>query len=381
MNSKIFIALLVLLSFLLLLGFYSGEKKVELSNVPVPNIVSADIDTIEISNFNNNLVLNKVNNIWNVASGLNYKANITKINSLLLKLLSPQSIQHIPYSETGITKLGLKDLSDTSFDINLLKGSESLSKIRLGKIKVKSEQSPSAGNPQENSSQYAMLSGVKKVMLLKSAILANVDPKSWIAKDLINILAKDVFSSESFSNKGSSKDLLFSITRPSVEEKKLNLEIPKGHKVINTLVNQSFSSLENVTIEDVKPLDTNVKFDRKTNFLLSNGLVYSAFTSDKFLKITVDFKPEVYKEALALYSSASKSDANTSKESEIKDTSKVNEKKEDLASPVIESSSLEVAKKLNDKFAKWQYQLPNYAHSKLRKNKKDFFEKENKEKK
>ena len=105
MNSKLFLILFVVLLTLLTLGFYSKESKVELSNVPVPNIGSSDVDMIEIVNSKSKVVLKLIDKTWKVANDFEYKANISKINSLLLKLLSPQSLQHIPYSEQGLKKL------------------------------------------------------------------------------------------------------------------------------------------------------------------------------------------------------------------------------------------------------------------------------------
>ena len=158
--------------------------------------------------------------------------------------------------------------------------------------------------------------------------------------------------------------------------------------MIKALVNQAFNSLENMTIEDVMPLELsdkesskkpNTKFDKKIIFSLFNGLVYSVSTSDKYAKISVDFDEEVFAKAKEL--SSIDNDSNKEYKSDVKDTENSSEKKSvkkevNLNKSALESSNLETAKRINQAHAKWQYKLPDYAHSKLRKDKKDFFENE-----
>ena len=378
MNSKNFLILFGLAVIVMCFTIFGSDNTAPSSKnefSPISDLDGTKVKEIQISNSNSDVALKNVDGKWLVANRSNYKADSSKVNGLLLKLLSTQNVQILPSSVEGLKQLGLEEGGEkneiTTKVIFIGDTGEVLSGILLGNMRP----STSSAGP----GQYVRQFKSDTVMLLKSPIIAASKPENWILTELVNVLSHSLYKVETYSN----STLLFEIKRKSFLNKKpemfLDAATPAGKVLRDAIVSQVSAGLENLGITDVSQSSSTemaeLKFDRESRFYLTNGLVYSVSTAESkdnppaaFAKLSVSLDSKLIEELKALEAKQVISSA-SSVSSGIASSSSSSSS----AEPLKFADEAEVVR-LNQSFKDWIYKLPEYSSSKFRKNLDEFFE-------
>ena len=332
------------------------------------------------------LRVNKGN--WSVPARGGYRADGSKVRSLLLKLFDLTVSQKLPATDASFDKLGVSDeaVKRGQSRITFFNAADrELGGVRIGEAR-KTKPGSDAKSAASGGQYVRSLSG-KEVYLVALPLQFSVTPSYWLDQNVINVLPAHLRSVEMFTSAdGSSKQeyVLKRVgeavpgTTPTFEL--VNATVPAGKSVQDVAVSQVRSGLENVRLQDVFPKDSpevkDLQFDATAVYRLESGLIYtveSAERKDKeprfFARISAQFDPAVGAEVEAFNKSVEEELAKKAAETKPSDSKPVESKTDAAEKPAPQKkplSSEKEAEQQRAQFAGWVFELPPYQSVKLR---------------
>ncbi len=370
---------------LLLLGVYflsAGSEDSSQGMEPERIFSSVDVNRIakiRIEQSGKDIELALHEGVWSIPSRAQYQANPSKVRSLLLKILDLSSSQRIPGTEKGFKKLGLTEeaLESGRARVRLYDESgEELEGIYLGDVrKVQGEPGSAVTAGPNTSGQYVRRTSGGDIFLVALPVMVSAELSNWLNAELLNVLRSKLVEVEQFRKVGDSFAQEFALSVEGQADATLAGSIEEGKKPHEAMIASIASGLENVSIIDVTPKESenvaDLDFDRRTNFSADNAAVYEVWTAEKdgkyFAKIEVRFDQELFE---LLKNDAAVAAAEKKRQAEAEAASKddTSEKKEGAEEPVAEVQriSAEELDALNSRFGKWIYTLAEFQAQKFR---------------
>ncbi|MCB0344044.1 MAG: DUF4340 domain-containing protein [Bdellovibrionales bacterium] len=306
------------------------------------HVNSDKIQEIVLTRGEESLTIAKQGGIWTLPAKDGYPADPGKVRSLLLSLFELKSSQKITDQEDHYARLGVTDESVKEGKAKIeLRGPDAstLAGFYVGDMR----KSRTPGEMPGMSGQYVREIRSSDVYLIGDRVPVIVLISNWLLRNLSNILPKGIEKVTQFELEGSELKPVFSLQRTEHKEGEeapmFALDSAEGEKPQTVAATQVQTGLENMRIVDVlKDGDATkeFKFDRKTQYVLNNGLVYSVTTAELgekfFAKLSVEFDPTV----------------------------------KPLEGDKVTASSQEDAEKLNQQYVDWVFELPKYLGQKFR---------------
>ncbi len=320
---------------------------------------------------------------WSVPARGGYRADSSKVRSLLLKLFDLSVSQKLPAGDNAFDGLGLSDEAIkrgqsriTFFD----KSDQVLGGVRIGEPR-KSKSSGSA------SGQYIRTLDGKDVYLAALPLALTVTPNYWLDQNVVNVLPAHLRSIELYSSSDGASRLEYILKRvgegkpgttPSFELQ--NASIPEGKSLQESSVGLARAGLENVRLHDVFSKDSaevkELRFDVTTIYRLENGLVYTVESAEKdnrfFARFAVQFDPAVGAEVEKFNKGVEEELAKLANEAKPSDGKSADAKPAEPAAAekkVPEKKPLSSEKEAEAQRAQlgnWIFELPPYQGKKLR---------------
>jgi len=370
-KNKLFILFTLALVLASLVFFNSKDYTDSSDQISILSKVNGeDISNVSIQRGDKVQSLAVVDESWVLLSKNNYPANVSKIRAMFLKLLDLKSSQILKPSKAGLKKLGLDDEGVKSvFAKVVFKNSEG---SKLGGLYLGKQRLTKPGKPADG--QYVREIDSDVVYLISSPVSLVVEDDEWLESNVLNVLSKNIYKVEQYSE----NDLIFSLKRKgaiafySNKSLSLDLNVPLGKQVNDSVVSQVSSGLENLRFADVFLRENKNEFvlNKKTKFFLTSGLVYTVSSAESkddsvAAHFDVHFDQALVDEikALEVEQKLEKSLALLSKEEAkiVKEFSS------------LEFSSEEEAKSLSTKYSKWIYEFAGFQGKKFRKDKEELF--------
>lgn len=306
------------------------------------DVNSEKVEEILLTRGEESLSISKKDGIWTLPAKDGYPADPGKVRSLLLSLFELKSSQRITDSPEHYARLGVTDEAvkegKAKIELRAADGSD-LAGLYVGDMRKKR----SAGEMPGMSGQYIRELDSADVFLIGDRVPVIVLVSNWLLRNLANILPKGIERVTQFSLVDEEFKPSFTLIRKQTEKAQdgavFALDSEEGSVPDTVAAKQVQSGLENMRIVDVmKEGDATAKlrFDRKTEYLLSNGLVYSITSAESgeqfFAKLAVEF------------------------DDSIKPREGEN----------VTLSSADEAQKLNQQYSGWVFELPKYLGQKFR---------------
>ena len=342
---------------------------------------------------------------WTIPSRGNFPADTTKIRALLLKIFDLSVSQKIPLSagaekEAQLAKLGVVDAS-------IEKGQSKVSFLEAGGKPVASLRVGAAIQGKKSSvfsgrGQYIRRDLQDAVYAASLPIEISAKVSSWLLGDVVTVLQSgivDIEQAQLSEGEQSPPQKQFMLERASLNDfltgKAKDFEfrgtVAEGRHVDDTGVSQLAGALENLRALDVWPADSpdikDLKFDTKSVFRTTSGLVYEVQTASKgeliYAKISVRFDQGLVDTIKAAFevilrdfqaratptpsATATPTPAALSSETPGATATPSPTPAPQATPEPPKASSAEEAKKQNDRYARWVYQIPVYQGAALRK--------------
>ena len=347
-----------------------------LSKLPVN-----DIAEISIKSSESKVILAKGENVWIVKNKYEYPADFGKITEFAKKIKDMKITRYFNISDDIQKRLALfspdkEDIPKENKGVRITlkdKSQKILSDIIVGKAR---EASAGRGG------HYIMPLNEKTVYLVdKNFKYMDKKPDNWIKKDLVDISADHVAQ---VICKDSQGNVLYTLKRPEKGKAPEFMDIPEGKKIISSKLNDVFSALSSLNIEDVADPSLsadNTGFDKSACFEyhLFDGNIYTACSGNVvdnddnkyYFKINTSFKePEKKQQEAKTEDTASDTEV---KPKDTKDNKKQEaDKKEEVKDPAQLAAQ---ADELNKKISPWTYIISKWKADRLITNTEDFFEK------
>ncbi len=331
---------------------------------------------------------------WEVVDHANYHAADGKVRSLLLKLLSLEVSQRIGAAEKDFDALGVTEakIKEGRARVTLRdKEGKDVVGLFLGESR-KVERGEGLSFP---SGQYVRRADQSEVYLVGEPITIVAAPTDWLQKDLTNVLASKVFDITQIGVSGSGEEVQFQLNRDESSDE--SNQTPKflsatplqpGESLDEAALGQIRAGLENLRMENVfKGEGSEVKdlvFDKKTIYRTLNGEVYTILSASKedkqYIKLDVSFDTQLANEIKVKAEQAAKEKEEREKAEKEKQaatassSSQLSSSASSLpAKPLPEISSAENAKKIDEKFEGWVYEVSEFGAKKFRTERKDLF--------
>lgn len=328
-----------------------------------------------------------VDNQWVLPARSNYRADNTKVQAFVLNLLSLSVSKVVSNSTKDYEKLGVGERLDGSgigkvlfFDVE----NSVLGGLHVGSLRERANSSPQ--KPKIFDGQYLRRVGENAVYLLDEAISINSSNLFWLDLSLANVLTSRIESVEQARLKSDGEVLVeFELIRNAAFQGASDTSFVPGGTVVEgarvrpLTISQVVSGLENLRLNDVARR-TNavgngalpVEFDMKTTYRLLNGLSYAVSTHESkesekyYAAIEVKFDMERASRLVEREEQAKQEEASSIGSGDDSNSKKIERE--------LKMSNVEEAKVLNEAYAPWIYELPDYLAQKFRSSKEDLFE-------
>lgn len=317
------------------------------------------IKKIELAKGDSKLeLISQTDGTWVLPSKNNYEVSDSSIRAFLLKLMDISTSQVVQVSSSGLEKLGLNESGKSSGlgTITLFYQDKEAGKIYLGALRTRKGESMET--QVSLSGEYVKYSNSDNVYMLPMAISLQLDPKSWITTELINVFAKDVVSYKNPKFKLEKSGDLLDESNNSFSN---NLVIPGGKQVQESQVSQVVSALENFSLVDVYSLDNKEIEGREqqgiVSYILRNGQEYEFILSKKDKKFLVQVQTKINSDIQARVKELL--------DSKQKESASGKEGEKDTKQPNIELANTDQVEKQNALFKPWVYEIPEYLYGRL----------------
>lgn len=349
--------------------------------------VEADkVNRVRIEQGDQIVELRVENGSWSVPARGGYRADGSKVRSLLLKLFDLTVSQKLPASESSYDTLGLSDeaIKRGQARISFFDSADrELGGVRVGEAR----KGKGAGGSAPAAGQYVRSLNGKEVYLVALPLQLTVTPNYWLEQNVVNVLPAHIRSIELFSSSNGASRQEYTLKRvgesvpgttPTFELQ--NVVIPEGKQLQETIVSQVRSGLENMRLSDVHPRDAadvkDLQFDMTTIYRLENGLVYTVESVEQgekdtryFVRLSVQFDPAVGAEVESFNKGVEEEIAKRAAEAKPSDSKADAAKAPKDEKPLPQKkplSSEKEAEQQRAQFSGWIYELPAYQAKKLR---------------
>lgn len=337
MSKKTLFILIGLVVVLGVLAKFNSNETMTHSKAVVRTLLNFDPDsvkTVRISSEGKVVVLkNTGGNLWICPSKEGYEAKSAKIGELLLKLLGLSSSQPMTSNKENYGDLGITGKDAVS--VSLCDGSEKeLAGMDFGKKRNNEK------NRYSESGRYVKPHSENMVYLVSDDIEVQADPLQWLNTAILNLEQNQIREIRLVKNnpqivlvKKGDKDNNFTMKDLKAGDKEKPWAV---NQISGAFASLNFNNLFPQEIEKKEKLVFTPLLELDTN----EGLTFrfSGTPSQFYLKIAVDYKP-----------------------GEKEDPSKIAKLTED-------------AKKLNEKYSKWIYQLESFEFTTFTKQYSDLIE-------
>ncbi len=220
-----------------------------------PDLSVTEVDRLRVSSVNDQVDLKLEDGIWRVAGAHDYPADQSRIRDLLLALRELKPIQRIPVDAKDLGRLDLnapeEGESNTGTGLKLVKGTEELLDLRIGKEYIASGEqsaSPWGGGPIATG-RYIMVGDTSRIYLVSETFTrVSDDSNAWLDKSFLR-------ADKARRIEGREGDkVLWSLERDS-DSASLTLEgdIPEDKEVDSTKLNSVGAVLSYPSFNRVAP--------------------------------------------------------------------------------------------------------------------------------
>jgi hypothetical protein len=256
----------------------------------------------------------------------NYPADTRMINNLLTSCLDIRTVEVYTEDETNYKDLGVAEANAQGIVKFLDSGGKIITGVIIGK------NCPSGGM------YYGRSLNDNKVYVMDNVPWPGASPLEYIDRSLVSMSKADI-ASITVTSPDSSYNLVSEANGTAAVLK----ELPAGKKEKKNECDQVFSAIMNLRFDDVNAVSKipDLKFDREYTCLLKDSTLYLIEIAQKdsktYIKCNVDFtdKTQVTKEQGV-------------------------ESQEELKKKEAKLLAREKAKKLQETFAGWIYEIPSY---------------------
>lgn len=289
--------------------------------------------------------LQRKDDTWVIPARDGFPADPGKVRSLMLGLFELKSSQKITDQEQHYDRLGVSEaaVEQGKAKVQLFGTSEApLAELYIGEMRKQRAPGALPGM----SGQYVRRGGSSDVFLVGDRVVVNVNVNNWLLRNLANILPKGIERAIQYERQedGSFAESFVLVRTEQKEGEKKSvfaLGSEAGQRLETVAATQVQTGLENMRVLDVQRANEaaeGLAFDRKTQYMLSNGLVYSITTAEQgdkyFAKIDVSFNDKVLEG--------------------------------EQESAAANLSSAEEAGRLDKQYDGWVFELPKYLGQKFR---------------
>lgn len=355
-NQKVILALTVVIVAVTLLLYQNQEKSGGEKFTPVKLFKDLDISKIgqlEIKTKDEPISITKTgDDAWGLASRGGYPVDAEKFRKLVFAIKGLEAADRMTEATDKYDRLGVGEKPESGQVRLLDSAGKELAGLIVGKEREgKPSQEGGFAGP---SGQYVRVAGNPAVYKIKESIQVESQPTQWLQREIVKVEENNLQEIR-VKNEGTTQS--FALARIGTNPFKVLNPIPSGQREKTVAVGGVGRALSNLMLNDVVGAEDakakEIKFGSTYEAIQKNGLVYVAETGahneDRYVKLSARYDPAM---------DLAKSDERTS------DT--------------VTAKSLELAdvamKKVNDRTAKWIYQIPSYAYENLNKKFSDMIE-------
>jgi hypothetical protein len=384
MKAKTFVILVAICAALGAVAYYStdfGKKPVQQSEKTAVKLWADlpinDIAEITITSPEGAVNLKKGPAVWGIENRFGYPADFDKLTEFVKKLREMKAGRSFTATDEVISRLALRPPDQEG-----VSPEQKAKRVTLKDEKGKILSDLLIGNAREASAgqggHYLMLAGAKEVHLVDADFkYMEIKARDWLKQDLLDVKADDV--KQVVCRDPKTGEILYAIGRPEKGKPPEFINTPDGKKIAGDKVNNLFSVLTSLRIEDVgdpqtPPDKTGFDTGRCLEFQKFDGTFYTICPGnpedqDKtryYFKAAVSYvapepqppKPVETKDA----DQPDKADA----------AEKPAEVKSDEKTPADLSAA---AQELNQKISPWVYLIPQWKYNRMLTTPDDYFEK------
>ena len=394
MNQRAFAWLSLTVVFLGLVYYFAREDdspRGGANRVDVFGDVDGEqVAKISIAQSDKSVELIEQDDRWRVPARANYFASGDKIRALLVKLINLSVTQKVTEDPEKFAALGVDDKAVESGKTKVVlatRDGKEIASLILGETRKSKRPDPMAPS---GGGQYVRRSGANEVYLVSEQLSFATIPEEWLEQELFTVPQSRVRSvAQLIRTDGGWKEIFRVTSGPEGSQARTFqlASVKSGETPEEATISQLASGLENIRISDVVPAAEvdeklkGVKFDNRTVYETNDGLLYTVDSGKDgeklFAKVDVAYSDAVAKSVETEIKShnervAKERAAATPAPTAAKVDAGDDEEEVDVADvPEVELltaklSNAEEAKKLDDRFANWAYQLPQYFSQKLR---------------